>query len=299
MGEVNFSNNAANAAADAANAESLERKTGVSAEEAAQVPGMAVARQADPILGDDMPSFAQIILPTVNISQNIGFIKDTHEPGSIVFGMNTSIWTPPKFDAKTGNTIRAATDPVEITVLGFRPIRYVEKTVGGARGIICNTEQQVTANGGTLDYAEWQLKQLKGMKLFQPLATAMVVVARPAHLMPIEPRTEEDEAVFVYTVDGKRVALGLWNMKGTAYTAAAKRVFFTARKTGCLKEGGYPSWSFSMTAIEQTFGTNKAWVPNCVPKDRNTPAFLAWVKELLAPATAAAQTAEEAQEAGE
>lgn len=244
----------------------------------------ALGAPAGLVLGDKIPDFSEIILPRVNIVQNIGKLKETFIPGSLVFNQETVLFIPPKINEKTQTVDRAATPPVTLTVLGFRPTRYCEKIEGGAQGRIVNTEAEVRAAGGTLDYAEWQLKKAQGMKRFEPLADALVAVERPL----INPQTGQpfsttdgEDPVFGYSVDGKSLALGLWALRGTSYTAAAKRVFFTARAVGCLR-GGYPTWCYTVVTREETYpGGNKAWIPVCLPKGKQTPKFLEFVTQVL------------------
>lgn len=226
------------------------------------------------VLGDKIPDFDDIILPRLNISQQIGELKDTFSPGSVVFNQAVLLFSPPEIDAKTQTITTPATPPVTIVCLGFRPTRFVEQIGGGARGMIVNTEQAVRDNGGTLDYNEHQLKKVSGMKYFQQLAEALIAIERPQHI-------KDDDTVFVYPVAGKKYALALWGMKGTAFTAAAKRVFFTNRAMGCLRKG-YPSREFSLATIWKSFSKERgAWVPVLTPLAATSPEFLAWVSEVL------------------
>jgi hypothetical protein len=226
------------------------------------------------VLGDRLPDFGDIILPRINIVQGIGELNKSFPMGAVVFGQATVLFVPPLVNQKTGNLERAGTPAAVITVLGFRPTRFVEKVVGGGRGAIVNTEAEVRAQGGTLDYKEWQLKQAAGMKRFEPLAEAVVVVEKPENV-------KDDETVFIYDVAGKKYALGLWAMKGTSYTSAAKRVFFTARAIGALRRGGYPTWSYNLTTRLETYGTNACWIPICTPNLHSTPEFLAFAASIL------------------
>jgi hypothetical protein len=229
------------------------------------------------VLGDKLPTFAEIILPRVNIVQGSGLLKDRFAFGSLVYdagsGGGTVLFTPPDIDKATGNIKRAGSPPVVITALGFNPTRYVEHVPGGGRGLIVNTEDAVLAAGGTLDYNEWKLKAASGMKRFEYLAEAVVLIERPD-------AAADDDTVFVYEVEGKKYALGLWGLKGTAYTAAAKRVFFTHRQNGCLR-AGYPTYSYNCSTMARTSNNNTYSVPVCVPRAKNTPAFLAFVKSIL------------------
>jgi len=224
------------------------------------------------VLGDKLPEFKDIILPRINLAQYIGTLKDSFAPGSLVFGQNCLLFEPP-IAAKGTAPAKPGLPPVNMVVLGFRPTRYVEKVTGGVRGLIVNTEAEVVTNGGTLDYNEHKLKKASGIKLFQPMAEAVVAVEKPEHL-------KDDGTVFVYEVEGKKYALALWAMKGTAYTAAAKRVFFTARTIGCLR-AGYPTYQFAVSAITASFNEQVYWVPVCLPIKQTTPEFLKFVASVL------------------
>ncbi len=228
------------------------------------------------VLGDKLPDFKDIILPRLNIGQNIGDLGSMYGAGSVIFGQDLVLFTPQKNDPKSGNVVEAASPPVGLVVLGFRPTRFVEKTKGGIRGRIFDTEQQVVAAGGTLDYNEAKLKEAAGMILFQPLADAVCLVQRPAAVA-------NDGTVFVYEASGNQYALALWSMKGTSYTAAAKRVFFTARALGSLRAGGYPSRTVALTTREDSFSgtTNKAWVPVCLIGAPTSPEVLQLAREIL------------------
>lgn len=226
-------------------------------------------------LGDKIPSFDEVILPRVNIAQNIGELKNSFEPGTLVLNQAVVLFVPPVINAKTQVVERQATAPATITVLGFKPTRFVEKIEGsGERGPIVNTEEDVRKAGGTLDYNEYQLKKSSGMRRFEQLADALVAIEKPADVA-------DDDTMFVYPVNGVKYALALWAMKGVNYTNVAKRVFFTARAIGCLRTG-YPTHSFSVSTREETYkGGKKAWIGVCIPKARSTPEFLAFVADVL------------------
>lgn len=241
-----------------------------------QVPAVRAETTVAPagiVLGDKIPEFKDIILPRLNIVQGTGELKDSFPQGAVVFGQSLVIFTPPVVNAKTGNVEKPGTPPAIITVLGFRPTRFSEKVQGGIRGMIVDTEEQVTAAGGTLNYQEWAAKKSAGMKRFEPLADALVVIERPEAVA-------DDDTVFIYPCDGKKYALALWALKGTAYTAAAKGVFFTARAVGCLRQG-YPTYSYALSTRQQSREGNTWYVPVCIPKSKSTPEFLAFAASIL------------------
>lgn len=246
----------------------------------ATVPKMetALARPNGLLVGDKLPDLSEIILPRINIVQGIGGLKESFQEGALIFNQATVLFTPPILE-KGGTVKQAALPPVSMTVLGFRPTRFVEKVEGGGRGAIYNTEDDVRANGGTLDYNEWKLKKASGIKRFEPLAEALIAIKRPECC-------KDDDTVFVYPVeeDGKtnKYALAIWGMKGVVYTAAAKRVFFTARQLGALRKSGYPSFNYNVTTKLEPFGTgNKAWVPVCLIGTANSAPFMDFVRGII------------------
>lgn len=257
--------------------------------EAAPAPETQAVVKHEPqglVLGDHVPQMQEIILPRINIVQGVGILKDSFPQGAIVHGQSTVIYEPTVVDKQTGNIKTKGTKPLIITILGFRETRFAEKVKGGARGLIVNTEAEVRANGGTLDYKEWELKEKDGMKRFEPLVDALVLIERPEHCA-------DDDTVFTFPFNGKKYAISLWGMKGSAYNRAAKKVFFTQRAMGCLKAGGYPSWSFALTTKQDSFAGNTYYVPVPVPFEKNSPEFLAWCQELLTCPTKESETAAE------
>lgn len=231
------------------------------------------------LLGDKLPEFKDIILPRLNLTQNIGKMTESFDNGTLVYNQQVPLFIPGKINAKTQTLERAATPPVIMTVLGFKDTRYYEKVKWGGdasavRGLIVDSEQAVRAAGGTLDYNEWKLKEKDGMKRFEYGADCLVAIERPAIC-------EQNTSDFTFEVEGKFYALAMWNLRGSIYTAAAKRVFFTARRIGCLK-GGYPTWSYGVSTREENWqGGVSSWVPVCVPNKKNTPEFLDFVKSIL------------------
>jgi hypothetical protein len=238
----------------------------------APAPAGAVMPASRRLLGDDLPDLKEIILPRLNIVQNIGKLQEEFEPGTLVYNQNIILFSPAS--AKKGAS-HPASPPLNITVFGFKPTRYCEKVEGGGRGIIVDTEDEVRSNGGTLDYGEWKAKKASGMKRFEILKDAMLAIRRPEGVDP-------DGATFTYEVEGQFYTLAMWALHGVCYTAAYKRVFGPSRVTGCLTKGGYPSWNYSLTVREETYPNgNKAWVPVCIPGRKNTDEFLNFVASVI------------------
>lgn len=230
------------------------------------------------VLGDKLPTFSEIILPRVNLVASVGGLKDSFIPGSFVYDQRVVLYTPAAVNAKTSKVEREGTPPVVITVLGFRPTRFVQNVKGGSRGIVCNTEAEVTAAGGTLDYREFKLKEKDGMLRFDYLAEALLAIERPESV-------KDDDTVFIFEADGKKYALALYAMKASAYTVA-KRTLFPARSIGCLR-AGYPTHSWNLSSVLEPTPDKSStyWKPVLVPNSKSTPAFLALAASVLSAPT--------------
>lgn len=234
------------------------------------------------MLGDRLPTFADVMMPRINMVQGLGELKDSFTQGGIVFNQQFEIYTPQTTRKVSGvDQIVPGTAPLHVVCLGLRPDRYAEKVAGGKRGLLVNTEAEVRAAGGTLDYNEWKLKAAAGMKRFEPLAEALIIIEKPADAPGVAPIPLDDEPVFIYEVEGKRYTMALWAMKGTAYTEGAKKAFMTNRRTGCLRNG-YPTFSFTLATRNKAYDNgNSTWVPVLLPLHKTSAALLDFAKGVL------------------
>lgn len=224
-------------------------------------------------VGDELPGFKDVILPRLNFVHDIGELKDQFIPGSIVFNKATVLFVPPDIDVQTGNVKRKATPPVIIYVLGIVSKKFAEILEKGFGGSIADTEAEVRAQGGTLDYKEWDLKKKDGMRRFGPLVDILIAVQQP--------EGNTDTAVFSFPVGKLNYALAIWSLQKTAYTEAMKSVFNYHRVAGCL-QGGYFTHSFALsTRIKKYRNGNQSWVPLVVPVAKASEEFIAFVHKIV------------------
>lgn len=233
----------------------------VSAVSVVGAPSLAVAAPQPPAFFDDESFEAgDLVLPRLSIVQKVGELSNQFKHGSIV--LNSSLVLAQGGDAM------AQSSPIKIVVLGFQPTIFTERVEGGLRGNMFKSEAEVAAANGTLD---WNEHKATGKKLYQRLATALIAIEAVAGV---------DAAMFPNEFDGKRYALGLYSMKGTAYTNAAKH-FKSARKIGHLREHGYRGGYWSFSSQLKKFENNYAFIPVVRPGEATTEAFRAAVKDLL------------------
>lgn len=244
----------------------------------ATIPSVGVPAQANKlVLGDRLPSFKDVILPRINVVANTGDLCKTFTPGSLVHGQSAVLFVPPAIDPKTGNAVRQGTAPVAMYIVGIISDRFSEKVKGGIGGQIVDTEEQVRAAGGTLDYKEWELKESSGMRRFEPLTDILVAIERPEIV-------KDDDTVFNFTVGEKKFTIAAWAMKGAAFTSVMKQTLNPARLMGVLKQG-FPTWSFHVTTRIKSFKTKKgvvdAWVPVWIPNQKTSPEVLNFIGEIV------------------
>jgi hypothetical protein len=237
----------------------------------AVVPPAPVARTNSPVeFNDENIGFEDCILPRINIVQKVGDLSNIFGGGEIVLNLSVVIHTPADPVKKI-----AGTPPLVFTILGFRPRQYTEKVEGGRLGILASNAADVARHGGTLDYKEYQsslkVEGIKPLKYFQRLATAVILIERPAHLA----ETDVDNILFPYECAGRFYALALWGMKGIAYTGAAK-VIFTARKLGHLRHG-YCKQAYTLTSKLEEYNGNFAYKPLLGVGPKTSPEFEAFI----------------------
>lgn len=218
---------------------------------------------------DENIDFSDMIVPRLNLVQKVGDLSNIFNPGEIVLGQALVLHEPATKNSP-GNP------PLIFTVMGFRKKQYVEKTVGGALGQMFDNEAAVVGAGGTLDYKEAKMSEgtAQPKKLFQRMATALIVIERP------EAIADKDHVTFPYECEGIYYALALWSMKGTSYTHAAKHIF-TARKIGHLRTTGYVGQAWSLTSKLEEFAGNFAYVPVIKAAGRNSEEFKSFTRNIL------------------
>lgn len=225
---------------------------------------------------DNNISFEDVIVPRLNIVQKVGDLSEIFNPGEIVLNQTTVVHVPVNKEKGVPGS-----GPLVIIPIGFKKTQFVEKVVGGGRGLFVNTEAEVVAAGGTLDYKEWDNSRntANPKKRFERYATCLLLVKRPDGILP-----DAEHQTFTHIIDGEYYALALMGMKGTAYTGLAKRLF-TERKIGFLKSG-YATFAWNLTTEIKSFpgadgGKNYAAVPILGNGPKTSPALLEYVRDGL------------------
>jgi hypothetical protein len=229
------------------------------------------AAEAGMFIDEDEIGLDEITLPRINIVQKVGPLSEEFTPGQVVLNKELVIFTIPEKGKE--NEVK----PIEFTTLAFRKTIWAERIEGGALGRNARSLEQVREFGGTTDYNLHERSKKDGQEetpLFQPLATALVLIKRPEGV-------DEDGLYFTYDHDGQSYAIAQWSMKGSAFTAGAK-VIKTARKIGHLAKGGLTSCPYLLTTRVKSYPGNRyAVIPVLRPGKRHSPEFKAFADSVL------------------
>lgn len=223
-------------------------------------PAAPVPAERNPVmLTDEDIGVEDLSLPAVNVGQGVGDLGAAFGLGSIILGQQFLLADGPKGDA--------VSQPVYVIFLGFRRVRYAEKTKGGTQGRIYPDERSVYENGGTTNYNESNAAQNAppGSKpYFEKLASAVLLVRAPKG--EEDPEANPDEAFFPFSDGaGNHWGIAVWHLRASAFTSVAKALFL-ARKVGILKKGGFASRQYRLTTKRKTFGEGRsAFVPSVEP----------------------------------
>lgn len=225
---------------------------------------------------DNNISFEDVILSRLLCCQKVGDLSEVFNPGELVLNRTTVVHVPANKEKNI-----AGSGPLVIIPIGFKKTQFVEKVAGGGRGLFVNTEAEVVAAGGTLDYKEWDNSRSTAnpKKRFERYATCLILIERPISLLP-----DEEHQIFTHEVENKFYALALLPAKGTWYTGFAKRLF-TERKIGFLKSG-YATFAWNLSTEIKSFpgadgGKNYAAVPILGNGPKSSPAMLEYVRDGL------------------
>jgi hypothetical protein len=246
--------------ADAAPAPAPKAETGVVIKDK----NTAVDKRPGALLGDYLPDIDEIQFPRLNLVQKVGELSNIWPHGAILLDRKVALYECPVVKPN-GEVVTKGTEPLEICVLGLKSKKFVERVEGGAKGAVAKSEDEVVKLGGTTSYQEWEAGKEDGVRYFQPFVEALLAVRKPAHI------EDKEDNVFTYESEGRRIALVLFGMKGTAYTAAAK-YWFTQRLIGNLREG-YPSRWFTLATELKKFVSNFAYVPVVKPQAKTSLEF--------------------------
>lgn len=271
MAKVSFTtNNNESTVAEPSVSKPAEAAAAAPAEVSHPVPATVPRNNAPAVYSDDDNiGLDEIVLPRINLVQGIGDLSTIFEKGEIVLNKELVIYTPGGKDTEKSESL-------DITIVGFRPTQWTEKIAGGAMGRLFASPAEVVAVGGTTSYDTWQAatKAKKDVPYFEPLATALVLIRKPAFV------EDEDGAYFGEVFGEHHYTLALWSMKGGAYTNGAK-VLKTARKIRHLRSG-YATYSWKLdTLLKKYPNGNSAYIPSLKPGEKHGPEFAAFLANAL------------------
>ena len=192
---------------------------------------------------------SDIQLPRLSLVHGIGPLSETFQPGHLVYAK--------ELDLGVG--------PVNITLVRLRKY-FQEEIEWGSEDIprICNSIEEIRKLGAYLTSEKKEMGE--GHTFFKPVLDAQILI-----------KGEASNTMFPFEFEGSPYALALMTMHGVAYTRTGKQ-FITASQFGLRNGLTVASWN--ITTKREKFGQNFVWFPVARQATRNSPEFIAWVKEL-------------------
>lgn len=175
-----------------------------------------------------------IVFPRLALTQSIGPLSETFDPGTFVLNGELPVSDP-----------GPEAQGLEVTVVTYRKF-YEEATEWGS-GVIgktFDTLAEVTAAGGWIEWVNQEKPP------YYPVLAVLLAIACPA---------ESLQDHFPFEHDGTLYAPAMYSLKGSGYTTFAKAILTAA--TVNLKDVGIHKAKWLLKSNREKRGANLVWVP--------------------------------------
>mgnify|MGYP003146248097 CR=1 FL=1 len=195
-----------------------------------------------------------LVLPTLRIVQRVGALAEQHEPGSIIV------------DGE--EIISDGEQSVEVTVIEFQKC-FTENVPWGAEKIpnVLFSEEAVHQLGLTTSWHEDEGERVAPD--YWPTLHLRVLVKQPEGL--------EDSLHFPFNYGDDNYAMLAWTLQRSAYHRAGRRILSAFKfKIFQTPAEGF----FRLTTKLQSFGANKAYVPDVTYGVKHPKDLTAWAESM-------------------
>lgn len=196
-------------------------------------------------------SSKDLILPRLNIVHGVGGLSEHFSPGQLVINRSQVVGSP--------------TQSVELTVLRIK--KYYEEKLPFQSEVmprVFQTEAAARQAGLTTTR-----NKVEGCGIYQEVGDCELLVKSP--------NEDDPEGNFLFEFGGNRYARVLFTVKGVSFRAA--NAFLTTSVLN-RNQGGLAPVRWSLVTERVKFGTNMTWIPRVQVIGRNSPEFVAWVREM-------------------
>jgi len=193
-----------------------------------------------------------IIIPKLNITQNVGPLSEEFEGGDIVYSKET--------------VLVSKEVPIFMTVLSIKKT-YEDRLPydpNGPRPKVYETIEEVIEAGLWVD---WRGNEAPPVR---EVGTMLVLIEQPDGV---------DHLGFNHEIEGKTYALAMWVARGSAYTRGAKKVFSASQIE--LAKGGLMSGKWELSTKREQINGNWVFVPVMRIVGKNSPEFIKQISDRL------------------
>lgn len=191
---------------------------------------------------------SDIVIPRLNIVQNVGELGELFNAGSIVLNKEVEL--------SNGTT------PIEVTVLSARK-QFVENLDydSDEKPAVFNTLEEVKAAGGTIEWVNDRKPS------FVPVLHLNVLFKAPQGV----------DYALPLSYEGASYGLAVWTLRGVAYTRAGKNILTAAKFS--LRDGLF-NGKWELTTKREKFGKNSVFVPVLRNVGRNSAEFVEFIRSI-------------------
>jgi hypothetical protein len=193
-----------------------------------------------------------LIIPRLNIVQNVGPLSQEFDGGDLVFNKETVLAT--------------VEQPIYLTVLSVDKT-YEERLPydpNGPRPTVYKSIEEVVEAGHWVD---WRNNQPPPVR---EVATILVLIEKPEGV---------DGLGFSHELLDKEYALALWTLRGTGYTRGAKKILSASQLE--LQKTGLLSGLWELSTERAQVNGNWVFAPVIRLKGKNSPELIEQIKERL------------------
>lgn len=206
-----------------------------------------------------------LVIPRLEVVQALGPNSEKFPGGTVIFNKTVTL-------AKFALTAQDKEQPLNIVALYAK--KFIEEVLEyDPNGPLPRTWPTTEAAKAAGMRTEWGPKGADGKSVapqVRDVANLLVLIQQPEGMDPV---------LFPFEDNGKRFAVAMWTVRGTAYRKVAKVMFSNMH---FALRGNLASGTWTMVVKRETMNGKLVYVPTIALTATTSPTLIAMVKEMMA-----------------